>query len=240
MSDRPLYQERIMIAALEANAMEVRDVEAGEEAFLYASGNHGPGYVTIKGKVGQKSIMVPFAYQLAVKVAEQVPDLDFVAGNVSGGVIPGWILSEALENLMGRRVPFVYIRDMRKKGGQRELITGLDNPDVLEGGKVLVVEELVNFAQTTCNSALALRASGYDVTHAACILFYGNPKAIEALHETGLEMVYLFTLSELLGVAELHYTHTPRQLEIYREFLPDPLGWQERHGLERVEEGGTR
>ncbi|MBI2051132.1 MAG: hypothetical protein HYT31_05055 [Parcubacteria group bacterium] len=235
-----MYQERVMLAALATNAMEIRDVQAGEQAFLYSSGNHGPGYVTIKGKVGQKSIIVPFAYQLAIRVAEAVPDLDFVAGNVSGGVVPGWILSEALENLMGRRVPFVYIRDTRKKGGQRELITGLDNPDVVEGGTAVVVEELVNFAQTTCNGAEALRASGYNVTHACCILFYGNPKSVEALRETGLEMVYLFTLREFLDVAGLHHTHTPHQLDIYREFLKDPLGWQARHGLEPVKDGGTR
>ena len=107
MPDRPLYSGRVMVDALKAGAMEIRDVAAGEEPFLYSSGNWGPGYVSVQGRVGPTSIIVPLAYQLAIKVAEAVPNLDFVAGNVSGGVGPGWILSEAPGNLMGRRGPFV-------------------------------------------------------------------------------------------------------------------------------------
>lgn len=238
---RPIYEVRAMARLLEAKAMIIRDVDGGEEPFLYSSGNHGPGYVTVKGKVGQKSIIIPLTYQLAVKVAEAFPDLDFVAGNVSGGVVPGWILSEALERFLGKSVPFVYIRDTRKKGGMKELITGIENnPEISSGSNGLVVEELVNFAETTCNGAVALRAAGCQVTHAACILFYGNPISIKSLQDTKLEMIYHFTLRELLDVAEEYGTHPKRLIDAYREFLADPLGWQAKRGLEPVKDGGTR
>lgn len=238
---RPDYEVQAMVRLLETGAMTIRDVDGGEEAFLYSSGNHGPGYVTVKGKVGQKSVIVPLTYQLAVKLATAFPGLDFIAGNVSGGVVPGWILSEALEKLLGRRVPFVYIRDTRKKGGLKELITGIDNnPDIPPGGNGVVVEELVNFAETTCNGASALRAAGYQVTHCACILFYGNPISIQSLQSLELEMVYHFTLRELLDIAEQHGTHSIQRVAAYREFLADPLGWQSKRGLQPVKEGGTR
>lgn len=106
MPTYPVYQERIMLKLLQTpGAVVIRDVDAGEDAFLYSSGNYGPGYVTVKGMVGHKSVMVPLCYQLAIKLAEMAPDLDFIAGNVSGGVVPGWILSEAFERILGKSVP---------------------------------------------------------------------------------------------------------------------------------------
>ena len=37
--------ERIGLAIIEAGGMEIRDVDSGEEPFLYSSGNRGPGYI---------------------------------------------------------------------------------------------------------------------------------------------------------------------------------------------------
>lgn len=245
--------DELALMVLEAKAVEIRDISlkvTNEEVeklprenqpFLYASGNWGPGYVTIKNLVGRKEIIRLLTRQLAQKIAEKVPQLNFVAGNVTGGVIPGWLLSEYLESPLGRTVPFVYIRDMRKKGGQKELITGIaNNPEISQSDNALVVEELVNFAQTTCNGAKALREAGYQAGHAATILFYNNPEAIKALEEAKIEMIYLFTLPQLLEIAERNHTHPQKVIDGYREFLKDPLGWQAERGLKPVERGGTK
>jgi orotate phosphoribosyltransferase len=233
--------ERIALNIIAAKAMEIRDVDAGEEEFLYSSGNRGPGYVSIKNQVGKKTLMKPMAQNLAIKVAQLAPNLDFIAGNVTGGVIPAWLLSEYLEPIFGRIVPFVYIRDTRKKGGQKELITGIkDNPEIPAGANGIVVEELVNFAETTCNGAEALREAGYEVTHAACILFYNNPEAIKSMEKHKIEMIHLITLPEMLEIAEKHKTHPLKAINSYREFLKDPLGWQAKRGLEPVKSGGTK
>lgn len=244
--------EETGLMILEAKAVDIRNVPSRvtnedveklpleNQPFLYASGNWGPGYVMIKGLVGRKKIIKSLVHQLAQEVAARVPDVGFVAGNVSGGVIPGWLLSEELEVLLGRTIPFVYIREARKKGGQKELVTGIaNNPEIPAGANGLVVEELVNFAQTTCNGADALRDAGYTVTHAATILFYDNPEAVKALKEHGIEMIYLFTLPKLLAVADKHRTHPIEAIDGYREFLADPLGWQKARGLTPIERGGT-
>lgn len=244
--------DKIALMVLEAKAVEIREVPLKitndeveklpqeNQPFLYASGNWGPGYVTIKSLVGRKRIIKSLTQQLAELIAERVSRLNFVGGNVTGGMMPGWLLSEELEALLGRTIPFVYIREARKKGGQKELITGItNNPEIPLGANGLVVEELVNFAQTTCNGADALRDAGHVVTHAATILFYNNPEAIKALKEHGIEMVYLFTLPDLLGVAEKYQTHSQKAITGYREFLVDPLGWQVARGLTPIERGGT-
>ena len=244
--------EETALMVLEAKAVDIRNVPpkvTNEEVerlplenqpFLYASGNWGPGYVMIKGLVARKKIIKSLVRQLAQKIIERAPQVDFVAGNVSGGMIPGWLLSEELEALLGKTIPFVYIRESRKKGGQKELVTGIaNNPEIPAGANGLVVEELVNFAQTTCNGADALRDAGYSVAHAATILFYDNPEAIKALKEHGIEMIYLFVLPELLAVAEKYRTHPQEAIDGYQEFLVDPLGWQKARGLTPIERGGT-
>jgi orotate phosphoribosyltransferase len=241
MNKKIPLNERIALEILNAKAVDIRDVDNGEKPFLYASGNWGPGYVSVKNLVGRKAIIKLLAQNLAIKISEKAPNLDFIAGNVTGGVIPAWLLSEYLGAILGRTVPFVYIRETRKKGGQKELITGIkDNPEIPSGANGLVVEELVNFAQTTCNGADALREVGYEVTNATCILFYNNPEAIKALQAENIEMVYLITLPQLLEVAEKHKTHSAKAINSYRDFLKDPLGWQAKRGLEPVKEGGTK
>jgi orotate phosphoribosyltransferase len=236
--------EKIGLLVIKAGVLDIRKVplkvtnkEVGKlplknQPFLYTSGNWGPGYVAIKNLVARKKIIKSLAHQLARKIVDTVTRVDFVAGNVSGGVIPGWLLSEELEILLSKTVPFVYIREASKKGGHKELITGIaNNPEIPLGSNCLVVEELVNFAQTICNGANALREAGYTVTHAATILFYNNPEAIKTLKKCGIEIVYLFTLEELLKIAEKYRTHPYESVNDFREFLRDPIGWQRKRGL---------
>ncbi len=227
--------EQMVLQVLEAKAVEIRNVDGGEPPFLYASGNWGPGYISIKNLVGRGKIIRLLTSNLADKVKQLAPQVEFVAGNVTGGIIPGWLLSDYLE------IPFVYIRGTRKKGGQKELVTGIaHNPEIRQGANALVVEELVNFAQTTCHGAEALRAEGFAVTHAACILFYDNPEAVKNLAQVELEMVCLFTLPQLLEIAERHRTHPQEAIDGYREFLRDPLAWQAERGLDPLKGGGTK
>ncbi|XOB40587.1 MAG: orotate phosphoribosyltransferase [Candidatus Nealsonbacteria bacterium] len=244
-------KEEIALVIIEAGAVEIRDVPPmvknidklpkKRQPFLYASGNWGPGYISVKGTVGQKKTIKFLSKNLASKVVDKTHKIDFIAGNVTGGMIPGWLISEELESLLGKTVPFVYIRGTRKKGGQKELITGItNNPEITEGNNGLIVEELVNFAQTTCNGAVAIRSAGYKVIHAATILFYDNPEAIKALKEHKIEIIYLITLPEVLKVLEEHSIYPQKVIDDYRQFLANPLGWQIERGLKPVKEGGTR
>lgn len=236
-----VIREDVVIQVLRDGAVEIRNVDQGEPPFLYSSGNWGPGYVSIKGLVGQKEILKILVLRLAEKITERNIPIGFVAGNVSGGVVPGWLLSEEFERILNRRVPFVYIRDTRKKGGQKELITGIaHNPEIVEGSAGLVVEELINFAETTCNGALALREAGYTAYQAACILFYNNPESHKALTKHDIHVTYLFTLSQLLDVAEKHRFYSTEALNSYREYLIDPLGWQAKRNLMPIAAGGTK
>jgi orotate phosphoribosyltransferase len=238
---RALSTAELAGAVLDAGAVEIRDVDGGSPPFLYSSGNWGPGYVSIKGLVGQKPLLKLLCEQLAVTVERTMGDgTGFVAGNATGGMIPGWLLSEYLSEFHGRAIPFVYVRETRKKGGQQELITGIaSNPMIRPGANALIVEELVNFAETTCNSATALRDAGFTVSHAACILAYDNIDSRTALGRSNVRLIALLTLPSLLDVALSSGRVAPHAVQSYRDFLENPTAWQKQRGLKPVARGGT-
>jgi len=226
-----------MKKVLEYGALVIRDVDNGEEPFLYASGNWGPGYVSIKGLVSKPRLFESMTLQLASKIS-YITEIDIVAGNVTGGVPPSVLLSKQLSIFYGKDVPLLYVRDARKKGGMKELVTG--HRSEYKRKHVLVTEELVNFAQTTCNSVNILREMNYYVDCSCCILFYNNPVANEMLYNNKITIIYLFTLSELLYCAESCNYFSKNLIDKYRNFLEDPLDWQKKKGLEPVKGGGTK
>ena len=218
--------EEIASKIIKAGAVSIRDVDNGDQPFLYSTGNRGPGYLMIKGLVGQPEILKFLTRNLACKVIEEA-EFDFIEGNATGGMIPGWQLRNDVSDILGKEIPFCYLRGSRKEGGHGELITGNDNnPLIKRGMRALVVEELVNYAGTTGNAAEEFRSAGYLVSHAACILSYDHQQSNARLKEKGITLIPLITLPQLLDVAAVSSLIPKKAVDSYREFLADPLDWQ--------------
>jgi hypothetical protein len=92
-------------------------------------------------------------------------------------------------------------------------------------------EEIVNFAETTCNSALVQREAGYDVRFAAAIASYDQPRARDRLRETDLELIELLTIKRMLDSLEERGTFAPHLIASWREFLAGPVEWQNKRGI---------
>ena len=218
--------EEISKQIINSGAIEIRDVDKGQDPFVYSTGNRGPGYLMIKGLVGQPSILKFLIGQLAHRVVDEA-EFDFIEGNATGGMIPGWQLRDDVSDLLGREIPFCYLRGSRKEGGHGELITGdRNNPLIRPGMRALVVEELVNYAGTTGNDAEEFRAAGYPVSHAACIFSYDHSESNARLKEKNVSLIALITLPQLLDIAETDGLIPQDAIQSYREFLKDPLRWQ--------------
>jgi len=119
--------EKIVSMIFEAKAVEIRDVPekvTNEEVerlprekqpFLYASGNWGPGYVTIKGCVSQTQLFETMIAMLAKKLQTAGVKIDFVAALMTGGVIPGYRLSQLLSVPFVQPVKYTYLEGTRRK-----------------------------------------------------------------------------------------------------------------------------
>ncbi len=221
---------------LDSGQVEIRDVDGGQEPFVYTTGNRGPGYIMIKGLVGQPEILKFLTGQLAQKVVKEA-EFDFIEGNATGGMVPGWQLRNDVSEILGKEVPYCYLRGSRKEGGHGELITGdSNNPLIHKGMYALVVEELVNYARTTSNAAVAFRDAGYRVSHAASLLSYDHPESNARLEEKRVSLVTLITLPRLLDVGEEKGKLSKGGIKCYREFLKDPLLFQLKRGYVVPEE----
>lgn len=218
--------EEIGKRIIDSGQVEIRDVDSGQDPFVYSTGNRGPGYLMIKGLVGQPSILKFLTGQLSYRVVGEA-EFDFIEGNATGGMIPAWQLRDDVSDLLGKEIPFCYLRGSRKEGGHGELITGdRNNPLIRHGMRALVVEELVNYAGTTGNAAEEFRTAGYPVSHAACLFSYDHAESNARLREKNISLIALITLPQLLDVAGEGGLIPQKAIESYREFLKDPLMWQ--------------
>jgi orotate phosphoribosyltransferase len=218
---------------IDSKSIVIRDINNDDEPFVYSSGNRGPGYIMIKGLVGQRSILKYLVKKLALKIYQQLPNPpDFISGNVTGGVIIGWILCNKLSKLYNKDIPYCYLRVSRKMGGHYELITGnLNNPLIKPGMEVLIVEELINYGQTTINATKIYRESGYKVNYGVSILSYDNPQTNIYTKLNNIKLISLITLPQLLEFAEKQELLDSKLIHQYQLFLANPIMWQIKNNL---------
>lgn len=226
-------KQGVMFGIIVSGGVEIRDVDGGEEPFVYSSKNCGPGYVDIKGRVGFDHVFEPMVSLLADRLMADGVDFDLVIGMMTGGALPGYHLKQVMANRLRKRIVYAYQRGARKVGGHGELDTGVrNNPQVPPGIRTLVVEELVNFAVTTCNGVAYERSQGRTVTDAACILFYENPVAVARLEVNAINLHYAISLPELLHFGSNEGLLNPKFVKSYLKFLEDPKKWNEDRGFQ--------
>ena len=181
----------------------------------------------IKGLCGQPTVMHFLINALADKVCSICPHIDYIDGNVTGGVVTGWELRNKVSEKLGKNIPFVYLRGARKRGGHDELITGIHNNSLIKKGmEVIVVEELVNYGTTTINAVDIFREYGYKVNYAATILSYNHKSTMDKLKEKGITLIPLITLDSLLAIARKNNLLEIELLNSYESFLNDSINWQ--------------
>ncbi len=233
MAEMAGLKEKTMALIIESGGLEIRDVDNGQEPFLYSTGNHGPGYVDIKGRIGFDEVFEAMAELLFQKLVEDNICPELVVGMMTGGSLPGYRIKQKLAEYFGKRVVYIYQRGARKVGGHLELDTGVrDNPYIKVACDTLVVEELVNFAGTTTNGVLYERSKGRKVDHAASILFYENPVAVERLKKNNIQLHYPIGLkTDLLPFAADNGYVSAQKVQLYLNFLENPKRWNESRGF---------
>ncbi len=113
-------------------------------------------------------------------------EFDILAGLEMGG-IP---LATALSHITQK--PCVFVRKQAKQYGTNKLAEG----PVINGKKLLVVEDVVTSGGQVVISAGDLRALGADITKAVCVIDRESG-GVKSLNEIGIELYPLFTMSEI-------------------------------------------
>jgi len=194
-----------------------------EEPYKFTAGWASPCYIDCR-----KLISFPQARQTVTALAkaeilEQIGagKLDAVAGGETAGIPYAAWISDALN------LPMQYVRKKPKGFGRMAQIEG----ELIEGQKVILVEDLASDGGSKILFVNALREAGATCEHCLVVFFYGAfPGAIESLAKDNIALHYLCTWADVIAVAETGNYFPAKAIAGVREFLKDPVSWSVAHG----------
>jgi len=133
--------------------------------------------------------------QLLINIAEQLGaklpiETELLAGLEVGGIPIATAIS------LAKNLPMVFVRKEAKKYGTAKLVEGID----IANKKLLVVEDVITSGGQVISSTKDLRNLGAEITKAVCVIDR-EQGGREALAEVGVELISLFTMSEMKKLA---------------------------------------
>ena len=149
--------------------------------FTWTSGIKSPIYCDNRITMSYPSIRREIAAGMIEVIKEKYPAVEVVAGTATAGIPHAAWVSELLD------LPMIYVRDSAKKHGKTNQIEGR----VLEGQKVVIIEDLISTGLSSLKVAKALREAGAEVLGVVAIFSYELKKAHEAFSQAEVEYVTL-------------------------------------------------
>ena len=163
------------LLAIEAVALRPNDY------FTWTSGIKSPIYCDNRITMSYPSIRKEIAAGMVEVIKEKYPAVEVIAGTATAGIPHAAWVSELLD------LPMIYVRDSAKKHGKTNQIEGR----VLEGQKVVIIEDLISTGLSSLKVAKALREAGAEVLGVVAIFSYELKKAYEAFSQAEVEYVTL-------------------------------------------------
>ena len=214
-------------SAGEAVARMLLDIEAVHlrpaEPFKLTSGLASPVYVDCR-----KIISYPRARAAAMRLAcDELARavgheaFDAIAGGETAGIpFAAWIADRLA-------LPMLYVRKKPKGFGRDARIEGR----LVEGQRVLLVEDLTTDGGSKVAFVEALREAG-AVCHHTVVLFYYDvfAEVPDRLAGQGIRLHHLATWRDVLAVARAEARFDPATLDEVQAFLDAPLAWSAAHG----------
>ena len=177
------------------------------EYFTWTSGIKSPIYCDNRITMSYPSIRREIAAGMVEVIKEKYPAVEVVAGTATAGIPHAAWVSELLD------LPMIYVRDSAKKHGKTNQIEGR----VLEGQKVVIIEDLISTGLSSLKVAKALREAGAEVLGVVAIFSYELKKAQDAFEEVGVEYItltnYPVLVEEAVAIDYIHQDDVEKLLE---------------------------
>ena len=196
--ERKLAKE---LLAIQAVALRPNDY------FTWTSGIKSPIYCDNRITMSYPSIRREIAAGMVEVIKEKYPAVEVIAGTATAGIPHAAWVSEVLD------LPMIYVRDTAKKHGKTNQIEGR----VLEGQKVVIIEDLISTGLSSLKVAKALREAGAEVLGVVAIFSYELKKAQDAFEEVGVEYItltnYPVLVEEAVAIDYIHQDDVEKLLE---------------------------
>jgi len=155
-------------------AKHLLDIEAvalrPNDYFTWTSGIKSPIYCDNRITMSYPAIRREIAAGMSEVIKAKFPKVEVVAGTATAGIPHAAWVSEVLD------LPMIYVRDSAKKHGKTNQIEGR----LLEGQKVVIIEDLISTGLSSLKVAKALEEAGAVVLGVVAIFSYELKKAQDA------------------------------------------------------------
>ena len=162
-------------------AKHLLDIEAvalrPNDYFTWTSGIKSPIYCDNRITMSYPKIRREIAAGISKVIKEKFPEVEVVAGTATAGIPHAAWVSEVLD------LPMIYVRDSAKKHGKTNQIEGR----LLEGQKVVIIEDLISTGLSSLKVAKALEEAGAEVLGIVAIFSYELKKAQDAFATDSVE-----------------------------------------------------
>jgi orotate phosphoribosyltransferase len=186
-----------------------------ENPFQWASGWKSPIYCDNRVSLSFPKVRTQIKELLVASIKANYPKVEAIAGVATAGIPQGALVAEA----MG--LPFIYVRSKSKGHGLTNQIEG----NIIEGQKVVVIEDLVSTGGSSLAAVQALHVAKIAVLGMACIFTYGFPVAENNFKENEVDLVYLSEYKLLLDQALDMGVINEETLKTLNQWRSNPENW---------------
>jgi orotate phosphoribosyltransferase len=204
--------------------LEVKAVHFSDgEPFVFTSGWASPVYIDCRKLISYPRVRRTLIDFAAATILHEVgfETVDTIAGGETAGIpFAAWIADRLM-------LPMQYVRKKPKGFGRNAQIEG----EVLEGQRVLLVEDLTTDGRSKLNFCKALRDAGVTVDNVFVMFNYDIfPESRQILKELNVRLHALATWRDVLAVAKKRNYFTPTAITEVEKFLDEPAKWSAAHG----------
>lgn len=187
-----------------------------EKPFTWASGWKSPIYCDNRLSLSFPKVRSLIKENLVKSIQHYFPEVEAIAGVATAGIPQGALLANDLA------LPFVYVRSKPKGHGMENMIEG----KVVQGQKVVVVEDLVSTGGSSLKAVEDLRKAGFEVLGMVAIFSYGFPVADKNFDRANVKLIVLSHYEALLPKALERNYIDQTALESLSEWRKDPENWK--------------
>jgi len=186
-----------------------------EEPFTWASGWKSPIYCDNRLALSYTDKRDYIKQALANAIRLTFKNVETIAGVATAGIPQGVLVADELA------LPFIYVRSKPKGHGLTNQIEG----KILEGQKVVVIEDLVSTGGSSIKAVEALREAGMQVLGMISIFTYGFDLAYENFRKANIHFQSLSDYSTMIEVAMEKKLIMKEQVQRLKAWRKSPDSW---------------
>jgi len=183
--------------------------------FTWASGWKSPIYCDNRITLSHPSVRTYIRQKLAQLIQEEYGAVDVIAGVATAGIPQGVLVAQELG------LPFIYVRSKAKEHGTGSLIEG----EVVEGQRVVVIEDLISTGKSSLQAVEALRNAGLSVAGLVAIFTYGFQQADDNFAAAKCRFSTLSNYKALIDYAAEHSIIAKTDIEFLNKWRENPSEW---------------